>query len=293
MTTRTFFLRTTNATLRSESTALWVLSTALSYPVGSTLEFQLRRLEVFNVFSVIGPLNNTLVTSGVSYTLPEGSPSASALAAQISLITGLSCTFDQSSLRFSLSSEIPFIILETSTCLGLLGFTGPRLTPALSHTSDTLCNLAPPYAIDVSTNFVLGNSTGEQVGTTRLASVPVTGSYGDLIQWFETSPDAWSTTYTDTSLTYLRVALTDARSGNPLNLQGTDWGVVLLLREVPPVGGPRNNYEQESAAFYDGDRASWQSSQRVSREQLSVKGSAAPAASSAREREAQARSSAR
>jgi hypothetical protein len=286
MTTRTFFLRTTNATLRSQSEAVWVLSTALTYPVGTTLELQLRSLECYNVFAVITSANNRLVTSAGSYTLPTGSPSASTLATQIQLTTGLICIFDSASLKFTLTSSngTPFSILSTSTCLGLLGFRGPRPTPATTHESDTLCNLAPPTGIDVATNFVVQNSTGEQIGTTRLASVPITGGYGDLIQWYEPSPDSWSSTMQDTTLTYIRVSLTDTRTETALDLQGTDWGVVLLLREVPPVGGPRPNFKQEMDEYYRGNRDIWQPSEKDSVHKLSEKVWPGSGESSAKER---------
>jgi hypothetical protein len=253
MTVRTFFLRTQTATLRFGSEAVWVLSTSLQYPTGTTLQIQLKSLEVYNVFTVITSSNNTLVTSGGTYTLPTGSPSASTLAAQITLVTGLTCLFDQASLRFTLTStSTPFTISASSTCLRLLGFSGPRTTPSLSHTSDLLCNLAPPSSIDISTNFVVGNCDGTQVGTARLASIPVTGSYGDLIQYYEASPDAWSETAQDTALNYLRVALTDSATGTPLDLQGMDWSITLMIREVPPEGGVRNTFAQETEAFYRG-----------------------------------------
>lgn len=251
MTVRTFFLRTQTASLRFGSEAVWVLSTSLQYPTGTILQIQLKALEVYNVFTVITSANNTLVTSGGTYTLPTGSPSASALAAQISLATGLSCLFDPNSLRFTLtSSSTPFTISPSSTCLSLLGFSGPRPTPSLSHTSDVLCNLAPPSSIDIATNFVVGNCDGTQVGTARLATIPVTGSYGDLIQYYEASPDAWSETAQDTSLNYIRVALTNPANGAPLDLQGTGWSVTLLIREVPPQGGLRNTFAQETDAFF-------------------------------------------
>jgi hypothetical protein len=165
-------------------------------------------------------------------------------------------------------------------------------SPSTVIQSTRFCNLAPPSAIDISTNFLVGNAAGAQVGISKLASVPVTGGFGDLMQYYEGSSDAYSETQQDTSLNYIRVALTDAATGELLDLQGTPWSVALLIKEVPP-GEQQPTYQGTTRDFFvrPGASEGWQSLQREdSTDVLSVKDSVERGRSSPKGRAARSRS---
>jgi hypothetical protein len=163
-------------------------------------------------------------------------------------------------------------------------------SPSTVIQSTRFCNLAPPSAIDISTNFLVQNAAGAQVGVSKLASVPVTGGFGDLMQYYEGSSDAYSETQQDTSLNYIRVALSDATTGDLLDLQGTPWSVALLIKEVPPQEQPPT-YQGTTRDFFVGQEASWPSSKNpASTRAASGKDSPAREASSRKVRVARSES---
>jgi hypothetical protein len=138
-------------------------------------------------------------------------------------------TFDSGSLHFVFTSTSALTIYSSSTCLTELGFSSAdHVSVSNVIESDQLCNLAPPSAVDLSTNLLTQNVDGNQVGTTRLAQIQLTGAFGDLVS-FNDASSIFSETR-ETTINYIRVALTDSRDGDAVDLQDTDWSVVLVIR---------------------------------------------------------------
>jgi hypothetical protein len=233
------FLRSQDSDLQTGSSAIWILRRPLVFPPGTRLKVQLRKLSMYNVFRTVTTRNNTLVTSRGTYQIPVGTYDATSLSLQLSTQMqgiGVSVEFLPTRLHFLFKvNEGSLSLLRQSTMFKLLGLTD------ISHTStggviesDTLCDLAPPAFINVRVNLLFDNidSVSGGQGTTLLSQIPVEGSYGDLMQYFDQS-----SFYSDAQagvINFFRVELTDGDDESELDMQGLPWSLVLALDIVAP-----------------------------------------------------------
>ena len=228
------FLRSSQADYHDKSTGIWIFRKPLTFHQNTTkLRVQLRSLTFYNVFQSVTATNNRLDTSLGSFMIPAGQWDATSLASFLSttIANDIEVTFEASRLHFVFEGTIT--VLSTSTCLALLGFTiqdHSSVNGVLE--SDKLCDLSTPVSIDVSVNLLLDNldTVNRSVGSNLLAQVPVTGGYGDVVSYFNTTAVFSETS--ETLISYMKVSLAESVDGSALDLQNTPWSAVLILEPV-------------------------------------------------------------
>jgi hypothetical protein len=201
----------------------------------------LQSLSLYHTFQTVTDENNSLVMSTGTYLIPQGSYNGTTLLQQVnSLLTdaGITSSFDAGTLHFTFTHNegTDFTIYNTSTCLGLLGFTDDddHVSTDGVLTSDKVCNLSSPARALVHSSFYNQNidSTHKQVGSTILASVLINVTYGSLISYTAIMP-TWAEVGAQ-SIQSIQVWFTSSRDGSDLNLQSQDFDVSILLEITLP-----------------------------------------------------------
>lgn len=243
----TIFLQTQNASSTNASSAwTWILGQPIQWPPGTQVQVGVSHFWMYNLFQTVSTgVNDTLVTSLGTFTIPAGAYSGSDLASELQTLintsdTSITVDYDFTVLGFQFSGDTFSIYGSASgtTCLSLLGLSDTTHTVTSSTyilKSDTIANLAAPVGIDIDTSIFVMNvdsAKGSTLGTTRLATIPVMGQYGDTISYNPASV-IYSVSY-DHFIPSIYISLTNTTTGAQLALHGTSVTIVLSLIINPP-----------------------------------------------------------
>jgi hypothetical protein len=217
---------------------------------------------MYNLFQTVSTgVNDTLVTSLGSFTIPSGAYSGSDLAAELQTLintsdTSVTVSYDYTVLGFQFYGDTFSLYGSSSgtTCFTLLGFSDTTHSTTSSTDvlkSDTIANLAAPVGINVDTSIFVMNvdsAKGATLGTTRLCTVPVQGQYGDTMS-YNPAPVIYSISY-DHYIPNIYITLTNSTTGKQLSLQNTNVTIVLSLLITPPEQIPAS-VRTLSKQFFD------------------------------------------
>ena len=243
----TIFLQTQNASSTNASSAwTWILGQPIQWPPGTQVQVGVSHLWMYNLFQTVSTgVNDALVTSLGTVTIPSGAYGGSDLASELQTLlqeldTAVTVAYDYTKLGFQFSGDV-FSLYGTSsgtTCFDLLGFSDTTHSTTSTTDiliSDDIANLAAPVGIDVDTSIFVMNvdsAKGATLGTTKLATVPVQGQYGDTMS-YNPAPVIYSISY-DHYIPNIYVRLSNSTTGNSLSLKGTNVTIVLSLLINPP-----------------------------------------------------------
>lgn len=207
----------------------------------------LRNLNIFHTWpSVQSERTLTIASTSdpntqVVVTIPEGNWDAYGLAEYINeQIVGLDLTIEYDAGRLGFLFDPGMHIYDTTDCQDLLGFPDGYITGNTEsvEVSSIPVRMSGPSRIHVISNLSLYTIPNSG----RLATVPVTVEYGELLNYFDESGTQPSLCM-DQHLNRIELELTD-ENGDPLPMnEEIPWGCVLSLDPVPNAG-------YESAQFF-------------------------------------------
>ena len=243
----TIFLQTQNASSTNTSSGwTWILGQPLDWPPGTQVQVGVSHFWMYNLFQTVSTgVNDTLVTSLGTFTIPAGAYSGSDLAAELQILintvdTSVSVEYDYTVLGFQFYGDTFTLYGSSSgtTCFTLLGFSDASHSTSSSTDvlkSDNIANLAAPVGINVDTSIFVMNvdsNKGSTLGTTRLCNIPVTGQYGDTMS-YNPAPVIYAISY-DHFIPHITITLSNSTTGAQLSLKNTNVTIVLSLIINPP-----------------------------------------------------------
>ena len=168
----------------------------------------------------------TLITGLGIFPVPSGDWDANMFASYLNTVlpVGYSITFDQASLCFTFSTAVE--ILEGTTCQRLLGL--PEGFVGTMKSSSQPVNFTTVAVINVDTNLSLYNAPVSG----RLASIPVTGFYGDQIQYFDSS-GSLPVLMMNHQLSTFEITLTNQDGEEIMGYEDIPWTMTIEMQEVP------------------------------------------------------------
>jgi len=131
----------------------------------------------------VGPDFTATITAGTY----NGTDLAAQIQTQMNAVPGIAnsytCSYNQSTLKFTISANIPntFSIRSNSTCLRELGFATANTSFAVTHTSGYIVNLVGSRYVDVTVNHPTNSlSTGSVQRSNLLARMKFSVAKGSI-----------------------------------------------------------------------------------------------------------------
>ena len=182
----------------------------------------------YNVNSSNNVLNYTVETTGYSLVIPQGNYTANTMKAFLSLnLQNFTITYNPTTNKFLFvnTQNNNFTFGSTSTCLGLLGFSGQTSSINYSLTSTKTINLNPIRCICVCSDLPTSNiSLNAKNKNNILCSIPITTQPNSIITYLN-SNNFKINTYVNI-LSSLKIQLMD-QDGNILDLNGSNWSMTI------------------------------------------------------------------
>ena len=182
----------------------------------------------YNVNSSNNVLNYTVGITGYSLVIPQGNYSANTMKTYLNTnMTNFSITYDSTANKFKFvnTNNSDFIINSTSSCLGLLGFSGQSTSTSYSLTSAQTVNLYPIRCICVCTNLKTSNiNINSKNKSNIVCSIPITTQPNSIITYL--NPNNFKINTYANIISSLKIQLMD-QDGNLLNLNGANWSMTL------------------------------------------------------------------
>ena len=165
----------TNST--DECNAQFVFPTPIVVPPNGDATIQLLKVSFAHSYYLINSHTDTLVISGVTYTLAHGNFNAATMLRYLHDTLPISVGYTPRTYKFTFSSTNAFSIGATSTCLEILGITSAQCdTNVTSLTGDHVADLHGIHSIKVKTNFFVDSLDSSSTGGRDphlLARIPV------------------------------------------------------------------------------------------------------------------------
>lgn len=188
----------------------------------------------YNVNSSNNVLNYTLIIpfpgTNISYSLviPQGNYTANTMKTYLNTnLQNFTVSYDSTTNKFKFvqKDNFDFILQSTSTCLGLLGFTGQTTSTSYNLTSTQTLNLNPIRCICVCTNLRTSNiNINSKNKSNIICSIPITTQPNSIITYL--NPNNFKINTYANVLSSLRIQLMD-QDGNILNLNGANWSMTI------------------------------------------------------------------
>jgi len=256
---QSIFLHSNDAVVSiSDAEKIFYLNEAIIAPSGYRLIVGLTNMTMPNSMFNVTSNNNTIVLSGLSYTIDNGNYSAEGLATEITTkITSVgTCVFDgtlnNNKYVFTFTAGEKTID-EATTLTRQLGLTGQLPTKsATSYNAQGVCDLGGTTNIYIRLrNLTMNNIDSRGQTNNIIASIVNNTNYGGYI--FFVPPEVLYYQITEQNISHLDIELTD-QEGKLLEMNGANFNLTLtvhyvkqrvsqfrnsLLKEI------RNNYNPE------------------------------------------------
>jgi len=256
---QSIFLHSNDAVVSiSDAEKIFYLNEAIIAPSGYRLIVGLTNMTMPNSMFNVTSNNNTIVLSGLSYTIDNGNYSAEGLATEITTkITSVgTCVFDgtlnNNKYVFTFTAGEKTID-EATTLTRQLGLTGQLPTKsATSYNAQGVCDLGGITNIYIRLrNLTMNNIDSRGQTNNIIASIVNNTNYGGYI--FFVPPEVLYYQITEQNISHLDIELTD-QEGKLLEMNGANFNLTLtvhyvkqrvsqfrnsLLKEI------RNNYNPE------------------------------------------------
>ena len=189
----------------------------------------------------IDTTNNTLIyhLNSVYYALQitQGNYNANQLASFLAknMSGNFIVSYDIITNKFTFTNpSYDFVLNNTSSCLGILGFPTNELysTSILkSLTSYTMINLLNKSSVYIQSNLLTGNINNNQKSEgTILTSIPINTSPYSLISY--TNISGFKSNLYSNNISFINIKIVD-ENNNLINLNGCYWNLTLQLDIVP------------------------------------------------------------
>lgn len=243
---QTIYLHSNDAVVSiSDAEKIFYLNEAITAPSGYRLLIGLTNLTMPNSMYNVTSTSNTIVISGVTYTITAGNYSADSLATAISTAISSvgSCAFDSNNdnnkfvFTFTAGSKT---IDEETTLTRQLGLTGQLPTSSAgSYSATGICDLGGVTNIYMRIrNLTMNNIDSRGQTNNIIASVVNTSNYGGYI--FFVPPEVLYYQITEQIISHLDIELTD-QEGKILEMNGANYNLTLTVHYVKQREGIRRN----------------------------------------------------
>ena len=262
---QSIFLHSNDAVVSiSDAEKIFYLNEAIIAPSGYRLIIGLTNMTMPNSMFNVTSNNNTIIISGVTYTITEGNYSAESLATAVG--TAISsvgtCAFDDTNnnnkyiFTFTAGAKT---IDEGTTLTRQLGLTGQLPTAsASSYSAQGVCDLGGTTNIYIRLrNLTMNNIDSRGQTNNIIASIVNNTNYGGYI--FFVPPEVLYYQITEQNISHLDIELTD-QEGKLLEMNGANFNLTLtihyvkqrvsqfrnsLLREIRENYNPENKIKEE------------------------------------------------
>jgi len=234
---QSIFLHSNDAVVSiSDAEKIFYLNEAIVAPSGYRLIIGLTNMTMPNSMFNVTSNNNTIVISGVTYTITEGNYSASTLATAVdTAITSVgTCDFDDTNNNnkyvFTFTAGAKTIDEET-TLTRQLGLTGQLPTvAATSYNALGVCDLGGTTNIYIRLrNLTMNNIDSRGQTNNIIASIVNNTNYGGYI--FFVPPEVLYYQITEQNISHLDIELTD-QEGKLLELNKANFNLTLTIHFV-------------------------------------------------------------
>lgn len=243
---QTIYLHSNDAVVSiSDAEKIFYLNEAISAPSGYRLLIGLTNLTMPNSMYNVTSTSNTIVISGVTYTVSAGNYSADSLATAISTAISSvgSCAFDSNNdnnkfvFTFTAGSKT---IDEETTLTRQLGLTGQLPTSSAgSYSALGICDLGGVTNIYIRLrNLTMNNIDSRGQTNNIIASVVNNTNYSGYI--FFVPPEVLYYQITEQIISHLDIELTD-QEGKILEMNGANYNLTLTVHYVKQREGIRRN----------------------------------------------------
>ncbi len=234
---QSIFLHSNDAVVSiSDAEKIFYLNEAIVAPSGYRLIIGLTNMTMPNSMFNVTSNNNTIVISGVTYTITEGNYSAESLATAVN--TAISsvgtCEFDDTGNNnkylFTFTAGAKTIDEET-TLTRQLGLTGQLPThAATSYNALGVCDLGGTTNIYIRLrNLTMNNIDSRGQTNNIIASIVNNTNYGGYI--FFVPPEVLYYQITEQNISHLDIELTD-QEGKLLELNKANFNLTLTIHYV-------------------------------------------------------------
>lgn len=243
---QTIYIHSNDAVVTiSDAEKIFYLNEAISAPSGYRLLIGLTNLTMPNSMYNVTSTSNTIVISGVTYTVSAGNYSADSLATAISTAISSvgSCAFDSNNdnnkfvFTFTAGSKT---IDEETTLTRQLGLTGQLPTSSAgSYSALGICDLGGVTNIYIRLrNLTMNNIDSRGQTNNIIASVVNNTNYSGYI--FFVPPEVLYYQITEQIISHLDIELTD-QEGKILEMNGANYNLTLTVHYVKQREGIRRN----------------------------------------------------
>ena len=254
---QSIFLHSNDAVVSiSDAEKIFYLNEAIVAPSGYRLIIGLTNMTMPNSMFNVTSNNNTIVISGVTYTITEGNYSAESLATAVA--TAISsvgtCAFDSTNNNnkyiFTFTAGAKTIDEET-TLTRQLGLTGQLPTDAATtYNALGVCDLGGTTNIYIRLrNLTMNNIDSRGQTNNIIASIVNNTNYGGYI--FFVPPEVLYYQITEQNISHLDIELTD-QEGKLLEMNRANFNLTLTIHYVKQrVGVFRNSLLREIRENYN------------------------------------------
>ena len=240
----------------SDAEKIFYLNEAITAPAGYRLIIGLTNMTMPNSMFNVTSINNTIIISGVTYTITEGNYSAESLATAIStaISTVGSVAFDDTNnnnkyiFTFTAGAKT---IDEGTTLTRQLGLTGQLPTAsATSYNAQGICDLGGTTNIYIRIrNLTMNNIDSRGQTNNIIASIVNNTNYSGYI--FFVPPEVLYYQITEQNISHLDIELTD-QEGKLLEMNGANFNLTLTIHYVKQrVSQFRNSLLREIRESYN------------------------------------------
>lgn len=254
---QSIFLHSNDAVVSiSDAEKIFYLNEAITAPAGYRLIIGLTNMTMPNSMFNVTSINNTIIISGVTYTITEGNYSAESLATAIStaISTVGSVAFDDTNnnnkyiFTFTAGAKT---IDEGTTLTRQLGLTGQLPTAsATSYNAQGICDLGGTTNIYIRIrNLTMNNIDSRGQTNNIIASIVNNTNYSGYI--FFVPPEVLYYQITEQNISHLDIELTD-QEGKLLEMNGANFNLTLTIHYVKQrVSQFRNSLLREIRESYN------------------------------------------
>ena len=217
----------------SGSDRIYYFNEAVVAPVGCRILIGLTNMVIPNAIYNVNSTSNTIIISGVTYTITVGNYNASDLATaintQISSIGSVAFNTENNVFVFTFGSAK---IIQSTTMERQLGLGNNQLPTAsvTSYEATNLCDLGGVRNIYVRlTNLTMNNLDSNGTSNNIVASVVNDTNFGAYL--FHTPSEVLYYQITEEQFSHLNISLTD-QSNIPLELNGVEYTLTLTCHFV-------------------------------------------------------------
>jgi len=253
---QSIFLHSNDALVTiSDAEKIFYLNEAIIAPSGYRLIIGLTNMTMPNSMFNVTSNNNTIVISGVTYTIAEGNYSAESLATAVNTaISGVgSVAFDDTNNnnKYIFTFTSGKTIDEETTLTRQLGLAGKMPTSSVTSYSATgICDLGGTTNIYIRLrNLTMNNIDSRGQTNNIIASIVNNTNYGGYI--FFVPPEVLYYQITEQNISHLDIELTD-QEGKLLEMNGAEFNLTLTIHYVKQREGVfRNSLLREIKENYN------------------------------------------